>query len=297
MALTPRRTAHPRVRGSHLPLRRDHVHQLGERPWFLTRAAAHPLASAHQPGTTIRMNPDDTPADDRPPDDTRADDTPPRDSHAVELQKFNTAVRAGVPFLVWRARDGRQQLLTLHPDPWRVLIGRDNPGVDVSLDGDLEVSRTHALLERLAGNGWMLIDNGLSRNGSFVNGKKVDGSCHLANEDRIGLGATELKYHDPTPRDSESTVTHVNTRRSMQLPPMRKKVLIALCRPVHEKKSQAPATNLAIAAEVFLGVNAVKDHLRRLFELYGISDLPQNEKRARLAALAIAFGDVTARDF
>ena len=58
-----------------------------------------------------------------------------------------------------------------------------------------------------------------------------------------------------------------------------------------------PATNRQIADEVFLSVDAVNAHLRVLFDRSGLSDLPQNEKRARLAAMILASGALTPRDF
>ena len=46
-----------------------------------------------------------------------------------------------------------------------------------------------------------------------------------------------------------------------------------------------------------LSVDAVKAHLRGLFERFGLEDLPQNQKRGRLAATALVSGLVTPRDF
>ena len=44
-------------------------------------------------------------------------------------------------------------------------------------------------------------------------------------------------------------------------------------------------------------MDAVKAHLRVLFERLGLDALPQNQKRARLAAVAIVDGLVHAHDF
>ena len=52
----------------------------------------------------------------------------------------------------------------------------------------------------------------------------------------------------------------------------------------------APATNRDIAEEVHLSVDAVKAHLRVIFERLGLDGVPQNQKRARLAALALVNG-------
>ena len=60
------------------------------------------------------------------------------------------AERAGEPFLAFRDADAELQLMEL--DGERVCIGRD-AGNDLVLPWDVEVSRVHALLERLGGAG------------------------------------------------------------------------------------------------------------------------------------------------
>lgn len=72
-------------------------------------------------------------------------------------------------------------------------------------------------------------------------------------------------------------------------------ILAALCRPLAAGNPFAtPATDQEIADEVFLGVDAVKGHLRALYRKFGIEDLPRNQKRARLVELAIEGGYVEA---
>ena len=78
----------------------------------------------------------------------------------------------------------------------------------------------------------------------------------------------------------------------MTLTEIQRKILVALCRPLVESALASPAPNRAIAEEVFLSVDAVKAHLRVLFERFGLADLPQNEKRSRLAATALLNGTV-----
>ncbi|MDV3205758.1 MAG: LuxR C-terminal-related transcriptional regulator, partial [Rhodococcus ruber] len=56
------------------------------------------------------------------------------------------------------------------------------------------------------------------------------------------------------------------------------------------------ASNQDIASELFLSVDAVKTHLRALFAKFGVEDLPQNQKRVRLAELALHSGVITERD-
>ena len=61
-------------------------------------------------------------------------------------------------------------------------------------------------------------------------------------------------------------------------------MLVALCRPFKDSAYAAPATNRDIAEEILSHVDAVKAQLRVLFERFGLDELPQNQKRARLAA-------------
>ena len=211
-----------------------------------------------------------------------------------ELKEVIAAERTGFPFLVWRTQDGGQQLLLLNQANWRVTIGRD-PAADVPLPWDAEVSRTHALLEQV-GRGWTLVDDGLSRNGSFVNGHRVVGRRRLADKDNLVFGATSVTYRE-TSGGITQTASAIDTPAAIPLSPMQRKVLIALVRPVHESASATPATNRQIAEEVFLTVDAVKAHLRVLFERYGLSELPQNEKRARLVATVLDAGVLLPRDF
>jgi FHA domain len=212
----------------------------------------------------------------------------------TELKEVIAAERTGHPFLVWRTDADEQRLLVLDQANWRVTIGRD-AGADVPLPWDAEVSRTHALLEQV-GRGWMLVDDGLSRNGSFVNGTRIVGRRRLSDKDRLVVGATQITYRE-TSGGTTQTASAIDTPASFSLTPMQRKVLIALCRPVHESASATPATNRQIAEEVFLTVDAVKAHLRVLFDRYGLSQLPQNEKRARLVSTVLEAGVLVARDF
>jgi FHA domain len=212
----------------------------------------------------------------------------------AELKEVIAAERTGYPFLVWRTDQGEQRLLMLDQDRWRVTIGRDATA-DVPLAWDAEVSRTHALLEQV-GRGWTVVDDGLSRNGSFVNGARVVGRRRLRDKDRLVFGATPVTYRETTGTTTQ-TASAIDAPAAIPLSPMQRKVLIALCRPVHESDSATPATNRQIAEDVYLTVDAVKAHLRVLFERYGLSELPQNEKRARLVAAVLESGVLAPRDF
>jgi DNA-binding CsgD family transcriptional regulator len=112
------------------------------------------------------------------------------------------------------------------------------------------------------------------------------------------FGNTHVVYHEPIGEEGgDSTARAPGAPRSVHLSDTQRKVLIALCRPVSDSTSATPATNPQIAAEVFLSVDAVKAHLRVLFDRFGVGDLPQNEKRARLAGIVLSAGLLVPRDF
>jgi predicted ArsR family transcriptional regulator len=84
---------------------------------------------------------------------------------------------------------------------------------------------------------------------------------------------------------------------TMPISESQRKVLIALCRPLKDSAYAAPATNKDIAEEIHLSVDAVKAHLRVLFERFGLDALPQNQKRAQLAAIVLVNGVVRQHEF
>ena len=75
-------------------------------------------------------------------------------------------------------------------------------------------------------------------------------------------------------------------------------MLVALCRPVQGgDRFGSPATNQQIADELYLTVAAVKTHLRSLSQRFGLTDVPQNAKRARLVRMAFELELVMPADF
>jgi pSer/pThr/pTyr-binding forkhead associated (FHA) protein len=214
---------------------------------------------------------------------------------AGELQRQIVLEREGAPFLVYRLPDGEQKLETLAGRE-RLTIGRDGP-VDVALTGDEQVSRLHAELE-LIGGSWLVVDDGLSTNGTFVGDERVGSRRRLADRDVIRVGDTGILFRDPAAAEGAGeTVAAVGTSVVQTLTDTQRGVLIELCRPYGTGEQFAtPATNREIAERVYLSVDAVKGHLRVLFERFGLSELPQNEKRARLAEQALRSGAVRAGD-
>ena len=214
---------------------------------------------------------------------------------ATELKARIDAERRGAPFLVYRDADGIQRLESLGDAEDRLWIGRGDE-TDLPLPWDPEVSRLHAQLER-AGARWTLVDDGVSRNGSFVNGERVAGRRRLADGDVLRFGHTEMLFRSPGDATATATALSEETALAAGISETQRKVLLALARPFRDGGAfAAPATNQQIANELYLSVGAVKTHLRALFGRFGIEDLPQNQKRLRLIELAFQSGLIGEHD-
>jgi FHA domain len=214
-----------------------------------------------------------------------------------ELKDVLAAERAGKPFLAYRDQRGLLGIFLIGRGGQTRTVGR-RAEMDLPIPWDSEVSGLHAELQGLGGE-WTIVDDGLSRNGTYVNGERVSGRQRLRDGDRIRIGRTILAYNPACPtsaRDTE-TVTAGDEPARQRLSDTQRRVLIALCRPYHDGGSFAtPATNQQIAAEVCLSVDAVKMNLRNLFAKFELAELPQNQKRARLAECVLQFGIISPRD-
>jgi FHA domain-containing protein len=219
----------------------------------------------------------------------------PHAASAAELKAQIEAERDGLPFLIYRDGDGKHRLHVLEDASDRVTLGR-RTSADVPLPWDEEVSRLHAELVR-SGRDWSLSDDGLSLNGSFVNGDPLSGRRRLKDGDAVRVGETVLVFRNPRDGESSATTPSAELRTVVSLTPAQKRVLVSLCRPFKESAMFAtPPTNDQIAGELYLSVDAVKKHLRGLYEKFGVEHLPQNEKRARLVERAFAGGFISERE-
>jgi DNA-binding NarL/FixJ family response regulator len=221
---------------------------------------------------------------------------------------FADAERSGRPFLVFHDRDGRQQVFLFESDQATAAVGR-LPTSDVVIDWDNQVSRTHARFEH-GPEGWVVVDDGLSSNGTFVNEQRVATRLVLRGGDQIRFGSTIATFHAPKPPVPQAPppppaaqppppppAARAPAPPAINLSSTQRRVLVALCRPYKNAQGFAtPATDEAIAEELVLAVGEVRGHLRVLAAKLGIERLPDAELRVRLAQAAFAAHLINERD-
>ncbi len=205
------------------------------------------------------------------------------DRHAStpgELQARLAAERAATPFIELRDGEGVQQLVPLTEA--ELTVGR-TPASGLALIWDGQVSRSHATLEAIDGV-WTVLDDGRSTNGTFVNEERVSGRRALHHLDVIRVGATRLRFHDPT--DSDLKLTEVSSEAvAPPLTAAQRRVLVSLCR-----FAEGPATNEEIAQELTVSVDTVKTHMRALFDAFHLGSAPPYRKRFELVRMVVDAG-------
>ena len=174
----------------------------------------------------------------------------------------------------------------------RVTLGKASSNV-VALDHDPTVSRLHAIVEN-HGSAWSIRDVG-SRNGTYVNGDKIESERVLRSGDEVRLGKSRLVFHEVRlagePAEEATIVPDAS-----QLPPRLTRrefdVLLVLCRPlVSSDPFPEPVSVRQMARELFVTEAAVKQHLQNLYDKFAIP--AEGDRRVRLANEALRRGAVT----
>ena len=188
---------------------------------------------------------------------------------------------------VWRPEGA--ELIAL--DATRVTIGRAATN-EVDLSADTKASRLHAALERLPA-GWCIRDLS-SRNGTFVNGVRVDRDRPLHPGDEIQVGNTRLVFR--AERSAIDPGLTEAAERPPDLTPREREVLVALYRPAASTSGvfAEPASTREIARSLAVSEAAIKQHLARLYLKFGIDD--GERRRLRLANEALRRGAITLAD-
>ena len=169
----------------------------------------------------------------------------PKAATAPELKAQIEAEREGRPFVVYRDAAGDQRIVPIAAGTTELWVGRRG-SADMRFEWDEEVSGLHAQIE-VVRDECTLVDDGLSRNGSFVNGERVRGRRHLRDQDMIRFGQTVVLYRVPGEESAESTVIVGEASEAATVSPGQLRVLLSLCRPFKDEAAFAtPATNQQI---------------------------------------------------
>jgi DNA-binding SARP family transcriptional activator len=180
----------------------------------------------------------------------------------------------GRSFLLLHDGGARQQVVPLDPAQSPISVGRRSSN-DICLGWDSEVSRVHTRFEH-ADQDWWLVDDHLSRNGSFVDGERVVGRYRLRDGQVIRLGATVLVYRSSgadfqRAAASSGVTSGARIRSAAQLTPHERALLRALADGSPTAAEQQPAL----------------DGLRRRFD---VAHLPPDERDEVLVRRARALG-------
>jgi adenylate cyclase len=86
-------------------------------------------------------------------------------------------------------------------------------GNDIVLVDD-RVSRRHATIHAQGDQEFLLVDLG-SRNGTYLNGRRVNQPTHLRDGDHVQVGPFTLVFHQPTPRTATTTSPQTMTGQTL----------------------------------------------------------------------------------
>lgn len=209
-----------------------------------------------------------------------------------ELKRVMESEKEGGSFVLFRDDAGRLDIVHLG-DGDRLSIGRDASN-EIALTWDPEVSRLHARLSNL-GVEWVVEDDGLSRNGTFLNGERLAGSARLRDHDVLRLGRVVVGYRCVRQGSLSETLTGLEGQPP-EISAAEARVLRELARPWIEGRGlAATASNGEIAEQLTVSIHTVKSHLRTLIAKFGLDELPQSRKRAALVEAAFRTGAIARR--
>ncbi len=172
----------------------------------------------------------------------------------------------------------------------RVTLGSEDSN-DLAVPTDRRLSRLHAVFERYPA-GWCVRDLG-SRNGTFVNGQRIWHERVLSDGDEVRAGASRFVLRSG--RVPKGQVTEAGAPPP-ELTTRERDVLVQLCRPLLAGAMfTEPASSREIAAALVVTEAAVKQHLLRLYEKFGIVG-DGEKRRVRLANEAMSRNAITRAD-
>jgi FHA domain len=210
-----------------------------------------------------------------------------------ELEARRAAERIGDPFLVYRDDEGRQHIFSLAERSTNITLGRREEA-DISVPWDPEMSRLHAELELRAGE-WTVCDDGVSQNGTWVNGMRLAGRRRLADGDLLRVGRTIFAFCSPVASTLGPTLVPGELSATPRFSEQQQRVLRALCKPLFaDGEGINPLTDEEVAEATGIPLEAVTSELDHLGRAMGLEGMPHGDQRAEIALLAMRSGLVSA---
>jgi pSer/pThr/pTyr-binding forkhead associated (FHA) protein len=221
-----------------------------------------------------------------------ADD--PHARHAstpAELLRLNAAERRSHPLLTWRNQDGDLEIVELEPGE-RYSIGRSSD-TSIVLAWDRKISGLHATLECIGGH-WVVSDAGLSKNGTRVNGGRIEQDTRLQDRDLIRVGDSMLSFRQGGVQAPPTlTLTEDNPDDVPVFDARDREILVELCRLYVEHGLPKAVETTEIAPRLNLSPSAIKQRLRQMYRRSGVGE----PKREELMKLVVRHGVVSQRDY
>ena len=223
-------------------------------------------------------------------------------NHATESDpRAAPRLAMSCPVLVYLDPAGCRRSFALS-DRGVVTLGR-RPEADVCLPWDPSISRLHAELVHRSGE-WMIADDGLSQNGTLVNGMPTEGRRRLRDGDLITLGRTSLTFCTPSPegdgserQDPDATMSLPEMRPVLTYSEQQQLILRELCRPLREDgEGVQPAPDAEIARLLGIDDQVVARELDAVADSFGYSEIAPEERRLRTALTALRSGLVDTAD-
>jgi hypothetical protein len=175
------------------------------------------------------------------------------------------------------------------PRSGSLTVGRRSEA-DISLPWDPEVSRLHAELSLRAGE-WTVTDDGLSQNGTYVNGMRLAGRRRLADGDLLTIGRTDFTFRRPEGGGPGPTLLPGELSATPAFSEQQQRILFALCRPLFgDGEGINPASDATIAAETAIPHDQVQIEIEHLGRMFGLEDMLPEDRRAEIALLAMRSG-------
>ncbi len=208
--------------------------------------------------------------------------------------------------LVYNDGSEQQRVHVLEGDK-PVTVGRTRES-DLAVTWDEGVSRRHARFELVGDDpvsDWTVVDDAPSRNGTFVNGRRVRGRARLGDGDTVAFADTAMRFcagegaaalappaapSEQADLDSPTIVANVRLTPE-SLSDGERRVLAALARPVRAAGGTgAPATDEQVARETYLGAETIRRTVSGLCGRLGLEALPEDEQRRLLVLHALRSG-------